>query len=154
MSHRAHIAGVDAAVAEELGVTAGQLRKAMRAAFEGTDPPARPERGATEEELRAAMEEHCTALTDAIGDELGKSGDEVRAAFKAAALARIDQAEKDGRLDAGEAGELRDRLGDQSCLLGGPGVGHAFGAGCGGPGGPSFHRHHGHGPGMGGPPAP
>jgi hypothetical protein len=148
---RAHLAGVDRTVASELGVTAAELRRAMRAAFEGTDPPERPERGPGEEELRAAMEEHCTALTDAIGDELGKSGDEVREAFKAAALARIDRAEEDGRLDADDADDLRERLDGQSCVLGGPGGHHAFGPGCDGPGGPGFRGHH--GPGMGGPPA-
>src|SRR4051794_4719487 len=71
------------ALAQKLGVSTADLRKALQASRQDADgPPA---------EVKAIMDKHCTAVTDAVGKALNKSGDEVRAAFKAAAKAHLDK---------------------------------------------------------------
>jgi hypothetical protein len=96
------------ALAKELGVSTGELRRALREVRDSVDPP--------EEPSREGFQRHCTALTDALAKELGKDGDDVRAAIKATFRASIEQAVDAGRLSEERAKRILDRIESAECL--------------------------------------
>ncbi len=121
--------GVLNAAAGKLGVSATQLRDALRKAEEQLGPPSPPP-SPDRDAFRRAIQQRCTQVTDAAGKTLGKSGDDVRAAFKSAAKEQVDKAKNAGRLTDAQANRIKSRIDSDSCVL-------AFGAGagCRGPGG-------------------
>jgi hypothetical protein len=115
------------AAASKLGVSATQLRDALRKAEAQVGPPNLPQ-NPNRNSLRQAFHQHCTAVTDAAAKTLGKSGDELRSALKSAAKEQVDKAQGAGRLTQAEANRIKSRIDASSCVLG-PGPHGACGPG-------------------------
>src|SRR5207244_1191954 len=110
--------GVLKAAAAKLGVSATQLRDALRKAEEQLGPPSPPQGAPNPDAMRQAMQQRCTQVTDAAGKTLGKSGDDIRSAFKSAAKEQVDKAKSAGRLTQAQANRIKSRIDSGSCVLG------------------------------------
>lgn len=129
------------AAAKQLGVSEDALKKAI-----ADDAGARIDRavkaGRLDEDQAADLEDSlasnprwaiglttATGVARNLGTTKGKLDDAFRAARKAALVAKIDQAVKDGRLDADDAADLKAKLDDVTLPGYKSGFGFGFGLG-------------------------
>lgn len=142
---------VDADVARRLGTTVAKLNDAIASAVKAQVAAAREDDEITADEaetlknaiddgtLRAHGLGRASEVAKALGTTTAKLNEAYREARRAQLLARVDQAVKDGDLEADEAARLKNRL--QNADLPGYSAGRGFGPGLLlGPGG-GFGKH-------------
>ncbi|HJU48506.1 MAG TPA: hypothetical protein VJ689_10245 [Gaiellaceae bacterium] len=133
----------EADVAKRLGVTVAKLNEAAKTAAKAKVDAAREDDELTADEATALKEAiddgtipvkglgRASDVAKALGTTVAKLNEAYSEARKAQATARVDQAVKDGDLDADDAAKLKDRIEDAD--FPGYSAGRPFGLGLGPP---------------------
>jgi hypothetical protein len=131
----------EADVAKRLGVTVAKLNEAAKTAAKAKVDAAREDDEITADEATALKEAiddgtipvkglgRASDVAKALGTTVAKLNEAYSEARKAQAVARVDQAVKDGDLDADDAAKLKDRIEDAD--FPGYSAGRPFGLGFG-----------------------